>query len=118
MADLSPEKSVRRLDPPGSLAHWEKRLQENGVTIQDEELWFGERTLPSEDPHGYTDRNIQPEAAYYLDDMGEFVLPHEAVRNADDSDALLLMFLQSTYEAAADLAEWDRDALEGDAPPA
>lgn len=70
------------------------------------------------EPDGYTDRHIQPEAAYYLDEMGEFVLPYEAVRTADDSDAVLLAFLQSTYEAAADLAEWDRDALEGDATPA
>lgn len=38
--------------PPGSLAYWQERLQENGVTIQDEELRFGERTLPFEDPHG------------------------------------------------------------------
>jgi len=39
-------------------------------------------------------------------------LPYEAVRLARDPDALLLGFLQDTYEAAADLAEWDREALE------
>jgi hypothetical protein len=69
------------------------------------------------EPDGYREREIAPEAAYYLDDMGEFVLPYEAVRTAEDSDAALLEFLQTTYEAAADLADWDRDALEGEATP-
>ena len=70
------------------------------------------------EPDGYHDRSVQPEAAYYLDEMGEFVLPYEAVRTADDPDATLLSFLQTTYEAAADLADWGRDALEGEATPA
>jgi Family of unknown function (DUF5996) len=44
--------------------------------------------------------------------MQEFVLPYEAVRQADDPDTVLLTFLQSTYEAAANLGHWDRVALE------
>ena len=44
--------------------------------------------------------------------LGEFVLPYEIVRTAPDPDALLLEFLQSTYEAAAASADWDRAALE------
>jgi hypothetical protein len=44
--------------------------------------------------------------------MGEFFLPYEAVRSAPDPDAALMAFLESTYEAAADLAGWDRPALE------
>jgi hypothetical protein len=44
--------------------------------------------------------------------MQEFILPYEAVRQADDPDAMLLAFLQSTYEAAANLGHWDRVALE------
>jgi hypothetical protein len=44
--------------------------------------------------------------------MQEFILPYEAVRQADDPDAVLLAFLQSTYEAAANLGHWDREALE------
>lgn len=70
------------------------------------------------EPDGYSHRHVQPEEAYYLDEMGEFVLPYEAVRTASDPDAALLTFLQSTYEAAADLANWDRNALEGEATPA
>ncbi|MDT0632654.1 DUF5996 family protein [Rubrivirga sp. S365] len=58
-------------------------------------------------------------AAYFHDDLGEFVLPYEAVRTADDPEAVLLAFLQSTYEAAADLADWDQAGLEREsAPPA
>jgi hypothetical protein len=44
--------------------------------------------------------------------MGEFLLPYESVRSADDPDGELLAFLKATYEAAADAAEWDRAALE------
>lgn len=67
---------------------------------------------------GYSERDLEPEAAYYLDGMGEFVLPYEAVRTAEDPDAYLLRSLQSTYDAAADLADWDREMLEGQAKPA
>ena len=44
--------------------------------------------------------------------MGEFLLPYAAMRSAADPDATLMDFLQSTYDAAADLAKWDRAALE------
>ena len=60
---------------------------------------------------------MRPEAAYYNSDLGEFILPYEAVRTADEPEAVLLEFLQSTYEAAADLANWDRDALERKVDP-
>lgn len=55
---------------------------------------------------------VQPQEAFYSSDMQEFILPYEAVRQADDPDAALLTFLQSTYEAAANLGHWDRAALE------
>jgi hypothetical protein len=64
------------------------------------------------EPDGFAAHPVQPAAAYYLDELGEFVLPYEAVRSADDPDAALRTFLQSTYEAVADLAGWDRAALE------
>ncbi len=50
--------------------------------------------------------------ARYDDQLGEFVLPYANVRTADDPDAVLLQFLQASYEAAADAAAWDRTALE------
>lgn len=64
------------------------------------------------EPPGYRDGAIEPEAAFYSDTLGEFILPYEAVRTASDPDALLLEFLQSTYERAANCGEWDRAALE------
>lgn len=63
-------------------------------------------------PKGFGEHPIQPAEAFYNSDMGEFLLPYEAVRSAPSPDALLLAFLKSTYEAAADLAKWDRAALE------
>ncbi|NCJ08202.1 hypothetical protein GS597_17150 [Synechococcales cyanobacterium C] len=63
-------------------------------------------------PEGFQDYPVQPQAAFYSSEMQEFILPYEAVRQADDPDAALLTFLQSTYEAAANLGHWDRAALE------
>lgn len=64
------------------------------------------------EPPGYRDAPVTPAGARWDDELGEFVLPYELVRTAPDPDALLLEFLQSTYEAAADTARWDRPALE------
>jgi hypothetical protein len=64
------------------------------------------------EPPGYRDRAIDPEGARWDDDLAEFVLPYESVRTAADPDAALLAFLQSTYEAAAATAGWERAALE------
>ncbi|HEY9668000.1 MAG TPA: DUF5996 family protein [Coleofasciculaceae cyanobacterium] len=63
-------------------------------------------------PEGFRDYPVQPREAFYSSQMQEFILPYEAVRQADDPDAVLLAFLQSTYEAAANLGHWDRAALE------
>lgn len=64
------------------------------------------------EPAGYRAASVQPADAHYDDDLQEFVLPYSTVRTADDPDAVLLHFLQSSYEAAANTAEWDRSALE------
>jgi Family of unknown function (DUF5996) len=63
-------------------------------------------------PDGFGDAKVQPGAAYWHDGMSEFILPYEAVRSADDGDAALLAFLETTYVAAAELGKWDRDLLE------
>jgi hypothetical protein len=65
-------------------------------------------------PDGFTDYRVSPQEAFYGKDEGEFLLPYEAVRRAADPDQALLQFLQSTYEAAAELGHWDRTALEVD----
>ncbi len=64
------------------------------------------------EPKGYSDYKVRPNAAYYDHDMREFILPYDAVRNAKSPNDVLLEFLQSTYEAAADLGKWDRRSLE------
>lgn len=69
------------------------------------------------EPEGFSGSTVAPEAAYYHEQLGEFVLPYEAVRTADDPDTMLLSFLQSTYRAAADLGGWERSALERAADP-
>jgi hypothetical protein len=63
-------------------------------------------------PQGFGEAPIQPSSAVYNKDIGEFVLPYEAVRQAASPRETLLEFLQSTYATAADLAKWDRAALE------
>jgi hypothetical protein len=64
------------------------------------------------DPAGFRDAPVKPDAARFDPDLGEFVLPYAAVATAADPAAALMAFLQSTYDAAADLARWDRPALE------
>ena len=63
-------------------------------------------------PDGFKDYSVQPDSAFYNQDLGEFVLPYDVVRTSKSPDQLLLTFLQSTYEAAANLSKWDRAALE------
>jgi hypothetical protein len=64
------------------------------------------------EPEGLPQAAVRPAAAYYHPVLHEFVLPYDAVRGSSDPDATLMQFLQSTYDAAADLARWDRAALE------
>lgn len=64
------------------------------------------------EPDGYRTMSAGPDAARFDDALGEFVLPYTAVRTAPDPDAVLLEFLQHSYEAAAIAGGWDRAALE------
>jgi hypothetical protein len=64
------------------------------------------------EPAGYADHAVRPAGAYYHREMREFVLPYEVVRTASTPDEALLEFAQSTYEAAAEHADWDRGALD------
>jgi hypothetical protein len=64
------------------------------------------------EPKGYREIKVRPDAAFFSEALGEFILPYDSVRTADDPDKMLLEFLQSTYEAAADCAKWDRETLE------
>ncbi len=63
-------------------------------------------------PDGYAGYRVLPSTAFYHAGLGEFVLMYDGVRSAAHPKAALLDFCQSTYEAAANLAHWDRGALE------
>jgi hypothetical protein len=63
-------------------------------------------------PEGFSTYAVQPDGAAFNSALGEFLLPYDVVRKSADPDATLLSFLQSTYEAAAVCAKWDRAALE------
>jgi len=64
------------------------------------------------EPAGFKDAKVAPAEAFYSRDVSEFILPYEAVRAQPDPAATLRSFLQSTYEAGARLAHWDRASLE------
>jgi len=68
-------------------------------------------------PTGFSSAPVRPAGAYYDKALGEFLLPYDAVRLSPSPDDDLMDFLQTTYDAAADLAQWDRPGLErtGDA---
>jgi hypothetical protein len=63
-------------------------------------------------PERFKEQQVQPSAEYFYAQLGEFLLPYDAVRTASDPEAVLLEFLQSTYDAAASTANWDRESLE------
>jgi hypothetical protein len=67
------------------------------------------------EPQGFDAAAVRPSAGFYSRELADFILPYEAVRTAPSPDQTVLEFYQSAYDAAADLARWDRAAL--DRPP-
>jgi uncharacterized protein DUF5996 len=63
-------------------------------------------------PKGFAEAQVAPTGAYFDRSLGEFLLPYEVVRESTDPESTLMAFLESTYQAAADLGGWDRDALD------
>ena len=78
-------------------------------------LWQGNDAQPEPafyayaypEPAGFSTALIRPAAAYYHTGLREFILPYASVREARSPDAMLLDFLQRTYEAAAELGQWE-----------
>jgi hypothetical protein len=64
------------------------------------------------EPDGFREATVRPSGASYSTALREFLLPYDEVRTAESPDGVLLAFLESTYQAAADLGRWDRSALE------
>jgi len=83
-------------------------------------FWPGAEVLPEAifyayaypEPAGFKSASVHPASAYYHGELREFILPYAEVREASLPDTVLLEFLQTSYEAAADLAGWDRATLE------
>lgn len=85
-------------------------------------FWPGGNTFPVPifysycypSPSDFGNQKVLPEQAFWSEEMGEFILKYDDVREADEPEKMLLLFLKSTYEAAAELGKWDRDNLEMD----
>ena len=113
--------SGRRAPPhPGSeLAPTSVSLEAYSHEVSSCGFWPGAAGAPAmfyayayPQPPGFAHAPVRPRAAHWDSALGEFVLPYEAMRTARSPDGALLDFLQSTYEAAADLAHWPRADLE------
>lgn len=122
--DLAVTRFSGRTAPPhpGGLPNIPDRVTREGYSheVSSAGLWPGSAQAPQTifysyaypAPPGFDAAPVRPAAATFSREMGEFLLSYDAVRTAPDPDAALLDFLQSTYEAAANLGRWDRAALE------
>lgn len=122
--DLAATRFSGRPAPPhpGGIPHVADRVMREGYSheVASAGFWPGSPQSPETvfyayaypTPPGFAEAPVKPAGAYYHQQMGEFILPYEALRGEPDPDAALLDFLQTTYEAAANLAHWDRKALE------
>ncbi|MEO8715757.1 MAG: DUF5996 family protein [Acetobacteraceae bacterium] len=64
------------------------------------------------EPQGFAEAPMAADGTFYDKSLGQLILPYDALREARSPDDDLMRYLQSTYEAAADLAHWDRSGLE------
>ncbi len=84
-----------------------------GASGVDEAVFY---SYMAPEPEGFRETRVRPGAAYYHEGFGEFLLPYEDVRRSDSPQETLLAFFQSCYDAGANLAKWDRAALERQRP--
>jgi hypothetical protein len=122
--DLATTRFSGRTAPahPGGLPHFPDEVAREAYSheVTSCGLWFGNREAPMPvfyayaypTPDGFSDATVAPPDAVWSAEMGEFVLPYEVVRTSPDPDAMLEAFFASTHAVAADLAGWDRPALE------
>lgn len=122
--DLAVTRFSGRTAPahPGGVPHLPNAVAQEAYSHEVSSLgfWPGSFAMPEPifysyaypSPVGFAGAKVEPSAACWNPSLKEFVLPYEVVRTARNGDDLLLAFAQSTYEAAARLASWDRDALE------
>ena len=87
--------------------------------VRDAGFWSGNAGLPEAafycylypEPSGYKEASLEPEEAYYHQQLGEYILPYAAVQSAEDPEGKLMAFLESTYANGAKLAGWDPDLV-------
>jgi hypothetical protein len=107
---------------PGGVPHLPDAVAREAYSheVSSAGFWPGNEVIPYPafysyaypEPAGFAQAPIRPAEAFYSEDLREYVLPYEAVRNAEDPDQALMDFLTSTYEASASLGKWDRATLD------
>jgi hypothetical protein len=122
--DLAVTRFSGRTAPthPGGIPNLPDRITREAYSHEVSSCGFWSGTAPVDypafysyaypQPDGFAGASVEPEGAFYSTDFGEFILPYDLVRTSAEPDATLMTFLESTYAAAADLAKWDRRALE------
>ncbi len=116
--DVAVTRFSGRLAPPREGPAFERDAYSHEVISHG--FWPGADALPEPvfyayavpEPPGLKSAIVQPEGAFYHQELREFILPYEAVRSAASPEAALAAFIQTTYDRAAELAGWDRTALE------
>jgi len=123
-ADLAVTRFSGRTAPehPGGIPNLPDRITREAYSheVSSCGFWAGGGPIPYPmfysyaypEPSGFANAPVRPARAFYSQDLREFILPYDEVRLAASPDDTLLEFLQTTYEAAANLAAWDRAALE------
>ena len=126
--DLAVTRFSGRTAPPhpGGIPHLPDAITREAYSQEVSSLgfWPGNDALPQAifysyaypEPNGFSQGKVKPEVASYNSQLKEFILPYDAVREAQSPDELLLDFAQSTYDAASTLGNWDRAALEEKKP--
>ncbi len=122
--DLATTRFSGRSAPPhpGGVPNFPDDVAREAYTdeVTSSGFWLGTRSAPDPifyayaypTPDGYATATVQPEAATWLEDLGEFALRYDDLIQAEDPDATLLTFFETAHAAAADLAGWNREALE------
>ncbi len=126
--DLAVTRFSGRTAPrhPGGIPHLPDKVTREAYSHEESSLgfWPGNAEVPTPlfysyaypSPENFARAAIAPDAAYFHEQLKEWVLPYEAVCAAASPDNAILAFAQSTYDAASSLAGWDREALEEKKP--
>lgn len=122
--DLAVSRFSGRRAPrhPGGIPHLADWVAEEAYSheVASFGFWPGSEALPEAafyaylypEPEGYKSAEVKPKEAYYHETLREYILPYRVAQESSNPEQVLSDFLNSTYEAAATLAKWDREALE------